>query len=102
MTLRARLSWWSPPRLKRYRTVLPEEAGSWLAPARAANAASFRCLPGYAHATSMVAAVTGPIPASLVRSAAGCVQSVSTVVCHSGQSQRGLVTCSVQNGLLQR
>jgi len=71
MTLRAGLSWRSPPRLSRYRTVFPEEAGSGLAPARAAKAASCRSLPGYAHATSIVAAVTGPIPVSFVSSAAG-------------------------------
>ena len=40
MTSRVRLSWRSPLRDRRWRMVLPEEAGSGAAPAREANAAS--------------------------------------------------------------
>ena len=45
MVCRARLSWRSPPRLRRWRTVWPEEAGIGAEPPGMANAASVRRRP---------------------------------------------------------
>lgn len=47
--------------------VVPEDAGSGLAPASAAKAASLRILLGYPHATSTIAAATDPTPTSSVK-----------------------------------
>lgn len=52
----------SPPRLMRCRTVLPEEAGIGLVPARLANAASDLMRPRWDQEVSATAAVTGPMP----------------------------------------
>jgi hypothetical protein len=45
MVCRARLSWRSPERLRRWRVVSPEDAGMGAAPEKAANAASERNRP---------------------------------------------------------
>src|SRR3954454_20134098 len=58
----ARLSARSPPWLSRWRTVRPLLAGSGLAPASAANAASLRQRPGWEKLTMAWAALTGPTP----------------------------------------
>src|SRR5215212_8550715 len=52
----------SPPRLMRWRTVFPDEAGMGFTPARLAKAASDRTRPGWDHAARATAAVTGPMP----------------------------------------
>src|SRR5947199_1111442 len=62
MVWRAALRVRSPPRLRRWRTVRPELAGTGLTPARAAKAASVRTRPGWDQAVRATAAVTGPMP----------------------------------------
>jgi hypothetical protein len=62
MMWRARLSARSPPWLSRCRTVRPLLAGTGLAPASAANAASLRHRPGWEKLTIAWAALTGPMP----------------------------------------
>ena len=58
----------SPPRSSQFRTVLPEEAGIGLAPAREATAASEWACPRWAQAVRQTAAaVTGPNPVSCSR-----------------------------------
>jgi hypothetical protein len=52
----------SPPRLSRWRVVLPEEAGIGLTPAKAANGASERTRPAWDQAVWTTATVTGPMP----------------------------------------
>ena len=59
---RARFRRRSPPRLIRYRTVLPEDAGIGLVPARLANAASNLIRPRCDQDVNATAAVTGPMP----------------------------------------
>ena len=60
---RAWLAWRFPPRLRRCRTVCPEEACTGLAPHRAANVASERMRWGLSPAAvNRVAAVSVPIP----------------------------------------
>src|SRR5829696_5973319 len=59
---RARFNRRSPPRLMRWRTVFPDEAGMGFTPARLAKAASDRTRPGWDHAARATAAVTGPMP----------------------------------------
>src|SRR5690625_7537144 len=68
---RARLRRRSPPRLIRWRTVFPDDAGIGLTPARLANAASERTRPGCDHAAKAMAAVTGPMPGWSSKPAAG-------------------------------
>ncbi|CCK24533.1 hypothetical protein BN159_0154 [Streptomyces davaonensis JCM 4913] len=53
-----------------------------LTPARAANAASSRTRPGWDQATRTVAAVTGPIPVSSGRPAAGLASTSSPIRFH--------------------
>ena len=77
MVCRARLRARSPPRLSRWRTVLPLLAGSGLVPARAANAASLRQRPGWENDTMAWAALTGPMPRRSVSPGARS----STMVC---------------------
>jgi hypothetical protein len=63
MPHKAELAWRSPPRSRRSRTTLPEEAGMGATPHRCAQAASERVLPGLSPAvTSKVAAVPTPTP----------------------------------------
>ena len=63
-TIRHRwLAWRSPPRLSRWRVVLPEEAGMGAAAHRCAQAASERSRSGWSPAAmSSSAAVLGPTP----------------------------------------
>jgi len=78
--------------LIRCRTVLPDEAGIGLTPARLAKAASERSRPGWDQAASATAAVTGPMPGSLSSSRAGlCLtSSVSRVVFAFSSASRAL------------
>ena len=69
----------SPPRLSLCRTVLPEEAGIGLTPAREAKAASERTRPRWDHAVKQMAAVTGPIPVSRSRGAASLISTSSVI-----------------------
>ncbi len=64
---KARLSWRSPPRLSRCRTVLPLEAGTGATPASRANAASERTRPWCNQAMITSAATIGPTPGSSSR-----------------------------------
>jgi hypothetical protein len=52
----------SPPRLRRWRTTWPEDAGTVAAPASMAKAASERNRPGWDQLISSWAALVGPIP----------------------------------------
>ena len=61
---RARLSWRSPPRLRRWRIVWPLEAGSGATPASRAKAASERTRPWCDQVTISCAATIGPTPGS--------------------------------------
>ena len=61
---RARLSWRSPPRLRRWRMVRPLEAGSGATPASRANAASLRTRSWCDQVTISCAATIGPTPGS--------------------------------------
>ena len=61
---RARLSWRSPPRLRRWRVVLPLDAGTGATPARRAKQASERSRPWCDQATISCAATIGPTPGS--------------------------------------
>src|SRR5665647_2849510 len=70
----------SPPRLSRWRTVFPEDAGMGLTPAREANAASERRRPSWDQAAIATAAVTGPIPGLSSSTRAGLRRSRSVVV----------------------
>lgn len=63
----------SPPRLRRCRTVLPEDAGVGLTPARAENAAAERTRPGCDHAVRTTASVRGPMPVLSKSGAVGLV-----------------------------
>ena len=65
---RAWLSWRSPDRLSRTRTVWPEEAGIGAAPPSMAKAASERQRPGWDQAHRTVAATIGPTPGRVSRS----------------------------------
>jgi hypothetical protein len=56
----ALLTWRSPPRLSRWRTVLPDEAGRGAVPLQRAKAAS--CLKRAGSQASSLAAEIGPIP----------------------------------------
>jgi hypothetical protein len=58
----ALLTWRSPPRLRRWRTVLPEDAGWGAVPLARANAASLLNLAG-SQARSLPAEI-GPMPGS--------------------------------------
>src|SRR5690625_6248253 len=66
MVCRARFRRRSPPRLRRWRVVLPLEAGRGLVPAMAAKAASEWMRPGWDHTVGKVAAFTAPTPGALV------------------------------------
>lgn len=59
---RARLSWRSPERLRRWRTVWPDEAGIGVTPPRLAKAASLRMRPACDQALSSRAALMTPTP----------------------------------------
>ena len=62
------MTWRSPPRFRRYRLVLPEDAGIGVTPHRAAKAASEWSRSGLLPAvTSKAAAVSDPIPKMLTR-----------------------------------
>ena len=61
---RARLSWRSPPRLRRWRVVWPLEAGSGATPASRAKAASERTRSWCDQVTISCAATIGPTPGS--------------------------------------
>ena len=68
MRWRAALAWRSPPRFRRCRLILPEDAGIGLTPHRAAKAASEWSRSGLLPAvTSRAAAVSDPIPKMLTR-----------------------------------
>ena len=58
----ARLSRRSPPRLRRWRSVFPEDAGMGQVPESDAKAASERIRPPWDQATRMTAALTVPMP----------------------------------------
>src|ERR687893_2925406 len=63
MRYSAELAWRSPPRLSRWRVVLPEDACWGLTPQRAAKEASLRSRSGLSPAVmSRAAAVSGPMP----------------------------------------
>ena len=63
MRCRAALACRSPPRLRRWRWVLPEDASTGLMPQRAANDASLRSRSGLSPAAmTRAAALKGPIP----------------------------------------
>ena len=64
MVWRARLSWRSPPRLRRWRVVRPLEAGSGATPASRAKAASEPTRPRCDQVTISWAATIGPMPGS--------------------------------------
>ncbi|MET3143413.1 UNVERIFIED_ORG: hypothetical protein ABIB13_003145 [Arthrobacter sp. UYEF2] len=59
---KALLSFLSPPRFSRWRTVFPDDAGMGFTPARQAKAASLRTRPSCDHATKHFAAVTARKP----------------------------------------
>ena len=79
MRQRAALAWRSPPRFKRCRLVLPEEAGIGLTPHKDAKAASEWRRSGLLPAAiSSVAAVSGPTPKTLTRAGAAVLVSRSS------------------------
>ncbi len=83
---RARLSWRSPERLSRCRTVLPLLAGMGATPARAAKAASLRSRPAWDQDTRNWAAVMAPTPGSSSRPGQAAVTSSSSSVSCSAAS----------------
>ena len=71
---KALLAWRSPPRLRRWRTIGPEDAWTGLAPHRAAKDASDLMRSGLSPAaTNKAAAVSGPIP--VVANSAGLARA---------------------------
>src|SRR5215207_8329258 len=81
-TCSARLASLLPPRLRRWRTVLPEEAGTGATPQRWAKDASLLSLSGLSPtATSSEAAVSVPTPRSEAR--AGTASDTKPAICSS-------------------
>src|SRR5215213_9667896 len=97
---RARLRRRSPPRLMRWRTVLPDEAGIGFTPARLAKPASERTRPGCDHAAKATAAVTGPMPGWLSSTRAGLRWSRSVICLVLAASSRSAAS-DPRDGSLQ-
>src|ERR687890_1122626 len=92
---RARLASRFPPRLRRCRTTLPEEASMGDTPQRLAKEASLLNLWGLSPATvSSVAAWSVPMPAKETSSGATCLTSRSSCASSSAISAESLVTAS--------
>ena len=78
MRHRALLAWRLPPRLRRWRTVAPEDASTGLVPHSAAKDASLRIRSGLSPAaTSSAAAASGPTPQAPSSAGLACSHSAS-------------------------
>src|SRR5215208_8044544 len=84
-TCSARLASVLPPRLRRWRTVLPEEAATGATPHKRAKDASLLSLSGLSPtATSTEAAVSVPTPRSEAR--AGTASTTNRSICSSSSA----------------